>query len=282
MDDFNLILKKIVDLPSPPIVVQQLQARIAEQDISSKEVASIIEIDQAFTARVLRLVNSPFYGFARKIVSVEEAITMLGFNTVHQLLLATSLLNSFEIKNSILNLNKFWMHSFGVGVIAKQLLYKGGKDICNEGFMCGVLHDIGRLIFVKIDPDKYSAFQGNNRRLTDLEAEQKFFGIDHQKLGEMLARKWNFPDSIVMAIAKHHNPPVNDEHGMLISAVNISDMLCHALAIGDSGSFYISEFSQAAWQKLGIEMSSLENILKKSLNEIDKANDLLSEIHKKQ
>jgi HD-like signal output (HDOD) protein len=281
MGDFNLILNKIADLPSPPIVVQQLQARIAEQDISSSEVASIIEIDQAFTARVLRLVNSPFYGFARKIVSVEEAITMLGFNTVHQLLLTTSLLNSFEIKNSIINLNSFWMHSFGAGVIAKHLLYKSSKDTSNEGFMCGILHDIGRLIYIKIDAQKYAAFQGNNRRVTDLEAEHKFFGINHQQLGEMLARKWNFPESIVLAIAKHHDPPVSDQHGKLISAVNIANMLCHALAIGDSGSYYISEFSQAAWQKLEIEISNLEDILKKSLNEIDKVNDLLNELHKK-
>jgi HD-like signal output (HDOD) protein len=281
MDDFNIILKKIVDLPSPPTVVQQLQARIAEQDISSKEVASIIEIDQAFTARVLRLVNSPFYGFSRKIVSVEEAITMLGFNTVHQLLLTTSLLNSFEVKSSVLNLQNFWMHSFGVGVIAKQLLYKRGKDIRNEGFMCGILHDIGRLIFVKIDADKFAAFQGNKPRVTDLEAERKYFDIDHQKLGEMLAKRWNFPESIVMAIAKHHDPPMNCKYDTLISAVNISDMLCHALSIGDSGSYYISTFSQDAWNKLEIEMSGLESILVKSLNEIDKVTELLSDIHKK-
>jgi putative nucleotidyltransferase with HDIG domain len=281
MNDFNLILKKIVDLPSPPTVVQQLQARIAEQDISSKEVASIIEIDQAFTARVLRLVNSPFYGFSRKIISVEEAITMLGFNTVHQLLLTTSLLNSFEIKKSVLDLNKFWMHSFGVGVTAKQLLYKRGKEIRNEGFMCGILHDIGRMVLVKIDPEKFVAFQGNGHKVTDLDAENKFFGIDHQKLGEMLAHKWNFPESIVMAIAKHHDPPIDGNYSILISAVNIADMLCHALSIGDSGSYYISSFSQEAWNKLGIEMSSLENILLKSLNEIDKATDLLNEIHKK-
>jgi HD-like signal output (HDOD) protein len=95
VEDYRLAIKKIADLPSPPIVVQKLQTRMAEQDISSKEVAKIIETDQAFTARVLKLVNSPFYGFARRIVSVEEAITMLGFNTVHQLLLATSVLNTF-------------------------------------------------------------------------------------------------------------------------------------------------------------------------------------------
>jgi putative nucleotidyltransferase with HDIG domain len=281
MDDFGLILKKIVDLPSPPIVVQRLQARIAEQDISSKEVASIIEIDQAFTARVLRLVNSPFYGFSRKIISVEEAITMLGFNTVHQLLLTTSLLNSFEIKNSVLNLNKFWLHSFGVGVIAKQLLYKESKDLRNEVFLCGILHDIGRMMLVKIDPNKYVAFQGNGRKVTDLEAENKFFGIDHQKLGEMLAQKWNFPESIIMAISRHHDPPVDDTYGMLISAVNIADMLVHALSIGNSGSYYISSFSQDAWRKLGLEMSQLENILIKSLDEIDKVTDLVNELRKK-
>lgn len=101
MNDYKLIIEKLVDLPSPPIIIQRLQSRVNGKDVSSREIASIIEIDQAFTARVLRLVNSPFYGFSRKIISIEEAITMLGFNTVHHLLIATSLISTIQLNNKV-------------------------------------------------------------------------------------------------------------------------------------------------------------------------------------
>jgi putative nucleotidyltransferase with HDIG domain len=278
MANINVLINKIADLPSPPVVVQRLQARMAEQDISNREVAEIIETDQAFTARVLRLVNSPFYGFPRKIISVEESITMLGFNTIHQLLLTTSLVKSFDINSQALNLNMFWEHSFGVGVVAKELLHKSNKDLRNEGFMCGILHDIGRLVLVKIDPEKYVAFHSKGQMATDLEAETEYFGMNHQKVGELIARKWNFPESIVAAISHHHNPQVESKYGLLISAVNIADMLTHALSIGNSGSHYITEFSKPAWQILDIDDKKLEALLKKSLAEIEKATDTLHSI----
>ncbi len=177
-----------------------------------------------------------------------------------------------------MNQYNFWLHSFGVGVIAKQLLHKRGKDISNEGFMGGILHDIGRLVFVRSDCHKYAAFKLKNDKVIDTEAEQNFFGIDHQRLGELLARKWNFPESIVGVISRHHNPPVEGEYCCLISAVNIADMLCHALAIGDSGSYYISSFSESAWRLLGISVPELEIILSRSLDEIDSGAELLSDI----
>jgi putative nucleotidyltransferase with HDIG domain len=166
-----------------------------------------------------------------------------------------------------------------VGVIAKHLLHKSSNDLRNEGFMCGILHDIGRLIYVKLDPAKFAAFHGGGEVATDLEAETKFFGIDHQKLGEMLARKWNFPESIALVIARHHDPPVSDKYGILVSAINIADMLCHSLSIGDSGNYFVAEFSAPAWKLLEIEMPELENIMRRALSEIDKSNDMINEIH---
>ncbi len=277
MKNFETIFKKQLNLPSPPMVIQKLQSCIGH-DVGNHELAQIIETDQAFTARILRLVNSPFYGFAGKIVSVEEAITMLGLNTIHQLLLTTSLLNTIKIDNRALDLNNFWIHSFGVGVIAKRMLYKHAKDIQNEGFMGGVLHDIGRLIFVELDPAKFIDFYSRQNWAIDLALEQTHWQIDHQKLGEILAQKWNFPSSISTIIACHHTPDEALEHKLLVSAVHIADVLCHALAIGNSGSFYVSHYSPQAWQNLELSMSELETILLKSLNEIDDSKRMLGDL----
>ena len=271
----STFLDKHIDLPSLPLIIQKIQRSINEQNISYPELAQIIETDQAFTARILRMVNSPFYGFAGKIISVEEAITMLGLNTIHQLLLATSLINTTKVNDKSIDLNSFWIHCFSVGVIAKNLLYKTSKEMQNEGFIGGVLHDIGRLIYVKIDPEKFVAFYTGDVTVIDLETEKDAFGIDHQELGRMLAQKWNFPDNISNAISCHHFPQKLETHQRLVSAVHIADILSHALNIGNSFSYYITDFFPTAWQNLKVDMKELETILKRAMIEIDKSKQIM-------
>ena len=276
MKTVKSFLAKQLNLPSPPAIIQNLQSRIVEENVNNKDLAEIIEVDPSFTARILRLVNSPFYGFKGKIASVEEAITMLGFNTVHQLMLTTSMLNVIEVQNKTIDLNKFWLHSFGVGIMTKHLLCKANKDIRNEGFMGGILHDIGRMIFIKMDTNRFISFYTKENRVIDLKSELEYFNIDHQELGKALAQQWNFPDSISTAIAYHHLPENTKDYRLLASAVNIADMLCHAFNIGDSYSCFVTDFSSTAWKELNINMDELEVILKQALIEIDKSKHLMS------
>ena len=277
--DLNTIDKQI-KLPSPPAIVQRLQDRLSEKNVSYTEIAHIIETDQAFTARILRLVNSPFYGFAGKITSIEEAITMLGLNTIHQLLLTTSIINTIRVQNAVIDINRFWIHSFGAGVIAKHLLVNQNKDKQSEGFLGGILHDIGRLIFIQLDTSGFEKLYSNKETPVTLEMEKQYFGVDHQKIGEVLAKKWNFPASIVKAIAHHHSPESVKREIEVASAVHISDLLCHAMSVGDSGSYYITRFCQSAWEALDISYNELEIVLRKAVTEIDQSRDLLMEIGK--
>jgi putative nucleotidyltransferase with HDIG domain len=279
MNNHEAVVSRLTELPSLPVVMQKRQSLINKGTAGINEIASVIETDQAFTAKVLRLVNSPFYGFPRKIVSVDEAITMLGFNTLHQLMMTTSLLDSFDTPSHVMDKNNFWQHSFGVGIIARNLLFRKHKDTQNEAFMCGILHDIGRLVYIKMDPDLFSWFYFKRELVAGLEEEEKHFGIDHQALGEMVARRWNFPESISTTIAKHHTPLSSPEDfRLLVSAVNIADMLCHASRLGDSGRFYVSEFFPEAWHILELSPDDLEMVLRKALNAIHKSGKLLNKL----
>lgn len=279
MSSHEAIIDDLRDLPSLPIVIQKLHSLMDDQHAGIPEIAAVVESDQAFTARVLRLVNSPFYGFSRRIASVEEAITILGFNALHQLLLTTSVLSSFDIPSHILDINGFWRHSFGVGVIAKHLLYKTDKDTQNEAFLCGILHDIGRLVYIKRDPNLFVWFYFERAMVSGLEEEKEHFGINHQAMGEMVAKQWNFPESISTVIAKHHTPEsCIKDHSLLVSAVNIADILCHAMRIGDSGRFYISDFFPETWRILKLDMEELRVILEKALDAIDKSEAILGEL----
>lgn len=267
---------KEVDLPSIPIVIEKLQALMSDDDVGSWQVAKIIEVDPPFVAKLLKLVNSPFYGFNRKIASVEEAITMLGFNAVLQLLLATLLVSTIGTNQQAVNVNSFWQHSFGVSMIAKHMLPRDDRYSQSEALVCGILHDIGRLILARNDPGAFVSFYYKRKQVTDLEEEAGFFGIDHQKLGEMLARKWNFPESVLVTIANHHTPQnASEKFRRLVSTVNIADMLCHALRVGDSGNFYITEFYPDAWQALEMGMDELETALRGALKEIEKSGEMI-------
>ncbi len=266
------------ELPSQPAVIEKLNLLIGQDDVGSHRVAKVIETDQGFTARVLRLVNSPFYGFSRKIISVEEAVTMLGLNAIHQLLLATSVIKAFQFDDSVINEHDFWQHSFAVGVIAKHLFVKMDKDSREEVFISGILHDVGRLIFVQTDKNLYRNFRSGEAGITDLEAERKHFGIDHQALGNQLAEKWNFPESIRVAIACHHTPLAAGDYIPFAAAVNIANMISHAMDIGDSGRYYVTEFYPQAWEIINLSMSEFEESLKKALVEIDETRQILSDL----
>ncbi|MBD3232590.1 MAG: HDOD domain-containing protein [candidate division Zixibacteria bacterium] len=273
----ELLSKGLNNLPSPPIVVQRLNTRLGQEDVSSHEIASIIETDQSFTVRILKLVNSPFYGFARKIVSVEEAITMLGFNAVQQLVFTTSVLSRFKFKNKRLDLGEFWRHSFGVGIIGKHLLMKN-RRLQNEGFLCGILHDIGRLLFLTAVPEKFASFYFRGSMMIDLETEREAFGINHQQFGEILAQKWNLPDSLATVIGNHHTPLGAIDYEVIASAVHVANLISHALNIGDSGNYFVSNFSPEAWELLGISYDDLEEVLRKAISEIEASENLLREL----
>ncbi|MEE9441771.1 MAG: HDOD domain-containing protein [candidate division Zixibacteria bacterium] len=279
VQDVKNCITDLRGLPSQPVVIQKLQALMTKQNANSHEVARIIETDQGFTARVLKLVNSSFYGLPRSISSVDEAITILGFNSVHQLLLTTSILNSIKIEDESFELSEFWKHSFAVGVIAKHLLAKRSKDEQDEAFISGVLHDIGKLIMVNNDSVKFAEFFSGKEKATNLKEENEYFGMDHQSLGELLAKKWNFPEKIRITIGSHHQPIMDSENTRLIACVYISDIIAHAMDIGNSGTYYISEFSCEAWKILDIKMDDLKSFLSKACFEINETEQLLSDLN---
>ncbi|SYZ71912.1 putative Metal-dependent phosphohydrolase, HD protein [Candidatus Zixiibacteriota bacterium] len=278
MPDLRIIVDNAIELPSPPIVIQHLQELFKKDEVQGHEIARIVEMDQSLTARVLRLVNSPFYGFSRKVISVEEAVTMLGLNTIRQLLLGTSLLSILKVANQSSRINGFWMHSLGVGVIAKAILSHRDREVQSEAFLGGLLHDIGRFILLKSNPARFDEFYVGEDAAVDLKGEAEYFGVDHQKIGEALARKWNFPESICLVIGRHHCPRECRNQNILVASINIADIICHGFDIGKSGNFYVSDFNPELWKALGLRFSDLEKRLYSAIIELEKSKEFFLEI----
>ena len=279
MEICDKINEQLKDLPAVPGVVIKLQSLTKRDDVGSHEVAQVLEKDTAIVARVLKLVNSPFYGISQKISSIEEAVAILGFNAIHQLALSTAVFHTLSPSDTTLNVSDFWLHSFGVGTMAKHLCRNLSKDSQNEALMGGLLHDVGRLVFAGADPERFSAFYFERAAVTDIEDEAEFFGMDHQRVGEMLAEKWNFPDSIKQMIGKHHRPEEADQaHSYLVAAVSVANLLCHTMSVGFSASSYATDFSSASWELLSLNQNDLEVILNKALTEIHEADSLFRSV----
>lgn len=278
MENIDSVLSQQIDLPSAPAIVALLTATMSREDVGSREIARIVETDQGFTARTLKLVNSPFFGLARQITSVDEAIAMVGIRSLQQLLLGTSVITSLGTEGSSLSMDDFWMHSFSVGVIAKCLRPGEGTENQQEAFMCGVLHDIGRLLFAKTSPERYERFCDDGQSVIDLDKEAQWFGADHQRLGQALAQKWNFPAKFVNAIGFHHSPDDAPDFSALLAAIHIADITCHGLNLGRSGNQFVSSFSPASWEKLGLNEDKFENAVRKALREIEETESVIRSI----
>ncbi len=275
MVDFQTATSGLTDLPAAPVVVQKLH-RLMSDEAGSAEIAKTVESDAALVAKILKLVNSPFYGYSQEISSVKDAITILGIDAINQVILSTAVFHSFSVSDRILDMRLFWEHSFAVGIIAKHLSRGAGRDIQNDTLVAGLLHDIGRLVYARCEPSMFTAFYVERQTTTSIENEAEFFGMDHQQVGALLAKKWHFPEGILSTVSNHHAPErAGKEFRYMVSVVNIADLLCHVMQIGCSASSYVSEFFPSAWQILKIEMGEIEEMLLAALEEIDRSRNML-------
>jgi putative nucleotidyltransferase with HDIG domain len=263
------------DLPSMPVVVMQLNQLINDDSTSAAEIARLVELDTALVTKVLRIVNSSFYGFPRRISSIDESVSFLGFNFLRQLMLSTAVIDTLDPRNEAVNMHEFWAHSFGVGIIAKRLLGQSQSENRSLALLCGLLHDIGYLVLARTDRQLFAALYGNDDRAVDLQAEESAFGINHQQIGRILAEKWNFPENISQAIAAHHTPSqAAAEHSRLVSTIHVADIMCHAIGIGGSPCRFVTAFDPAAVSALQLDLSRLDPIIEAALREADEVMNL--------
>ncbi len=201
-------LESIRDLPTVPVVLYEVLQAVDNLDLSAKGLASIIEKDQALTARVLRVSNSPFYGFSRRISTIDLAVIILGLNTIKEIVLSLVLKKLFtKVDPNLFDIENFWNYSIFCGAAAKYLAKKLDYRLSGEAFVAGLMHDIGILIIIHYfekDFIKIRELQ-TTQKLNLLEAEQRILNSAHSEIGAWLAEKWQLPEKLVDAISNHHN-----------------------------------------------------------------------------
>ncbi|HJW57661.1 MAG TPA: HDOD domain-containing protein [Burkholderiaceae bacterium] len=269
------IIGKIRDLPSLPVVVMELLGSVDKENMDIKTLADKVSRDQALTAKTLRLANSSFYGMPRKVTTISQAISILGFQSVRTLITAAAVTGNFPvIEQSTFNFRAFWRHALGSAICAKALARHANVNQ-EYAFMAGLLHDIGRLVLVTFFWKQYDAVVAyrNEHDCYLFEAEHEVLRIDHAMIGQSLAENWKFPEAMQWAVANHHNPEVQ-ENSSLTSIVHIADALAHALDLSEHEDDLMPPLSGIAWKNLDMGEGTILQIL----NETDKQFAVASQI----
>ncbi len=270
----STIFEKIDSIPTLPVIIERLNSIIYNPQTSAKEVAKVLSMDPALSSKILRIVNSAFYGLPNRITSVTHAIIMLGFNTVKNVAISSSVLDIFKKEASDINfLKEIWKHSIGVASVSKILSKHLGQVVLEEFFMAGLLHDIGYIALFAYQYDKFVQFleRSHSSSESTITLERSVFGYDHQEIGGYLFQKWNMPKMLEETVAYHHIPLLAREHNFPVSVVCVADNICKALSLGNCGYIFVEPIPEEIVEMLNLNNLNWEMIFNEIIREYNAA-----------
>ncbi len=280
------ITDSILSLPTLPTVVARILELVDNPNSSAGALAALISQDQALTAKVLKLANSSYYGFSRRIATVRLAIVVLGFDTVRELGLSVSILGAFknETGNRLFDAGQFWRHTLAVAVGARMLVRGKRQHHASEAFVAGILHDVGKLVLDQYMPDESEAVHRlmAEENMPAAAAETRLLGVDHAMVGSWLAERWNLPVPLVQSIRHHHQPGRCGKDSELTLAVHLADWLAHRSGLGH-GLFTVPEqlddkVAELTLSTFKLDQDGVEGMRDNLYLEYDKAGNLFADL----
>ncbi|NWF97855.1 MAG: HDOD domain-containing protein [Nitrospirae bacterium] len=280
--DENRIISSINELPVLPEVVLHINELLKKSASSIDEVADLIEKDSALSSKVLRLANSSYYGLSSQVDSVSRAIIVLGFNNVCNVVTSIGVSAIFKenYKGIGIDLSGLWIHTLGCAVASKVLMSLKNDSESEKAFICGILHDIGKIIIAKTLPSEqkkvFDALKKSNKTISELENE--IIGTDHAKVGFAIAKKWRFPDYILDVIRFHHIPHLSKEASDITVSVHLGNAIAKALSLGISTDPKVAIIAPDLWKQIGIDEKKIHSVISAIQNEFDLAMEFWMEI----
>jgi putative nucleotidyltransferase with HDIG domain len=255
--EIRKIIMNTSTLPTLPGIVSKLNTLSANDRSSIPEMARLVSSDQVLSARILKLANSPSYGFYR-VANISNAMILLGVNVIKSLALSSSIFEIME-KNGV----GLWEHSLGAGVAANVIARRLKLPDCDEISTAALLHDIGKVIIRLNFGDDYRKLLAliKNRDFSMIEAERELLGTDHAEVGAWLAKSWHLPDKLIEPIARHHDVGASLSHRTRTAVVHFADILIKASGFGFGGDDFVPRIQPLAWDQLAMTESILEEIV---------------------
>jgi len=255
------ILEAVDNLPPMPQVMHKAQAIINDPNSSLKDLEKLINTDQAFAIKILRLANSAYYGRMKKVASIQDAAVVVGMKSLGELITlscAASLLSK-SLRGYDLPAKSLWQHSIGVAFGSKIIANKKHPALVNDAFSAGLIHDAGKLILDEYVYKRKALFQEfmSDNQQTFLEAEKEILGFEHAEIAAKVCAKWHFPKTISTAIRYHHQP-----------SQLLSNKLAHIVHVADQITAWIGmdidgitlEISDNSLEVVGIEVEEVTQI----------------------
>jgi putative nucleotidyltransferase with HDIG domain len=253
------------NLPTLPGVVAKIVEIVDEEQTTARQLGAEIAKDQVISAKVLKLVNSGFYGFSQTISTIPHAVAMLGFDTVKSLVLSSSVLEMMDAA-----LPGLWDHSLACARTCTFLAEEANLEGPEEVSVIGLLHDLGKVILCQTLPDEFARVRQRVDRAGLLFAgsEQDVLGCNHGEIGAWLLAEWALPPKLTEPIADHHDFRARRDHAERTAAVHLADVLVRAEAFGDGGDRRIPCLAPDTLDTLGLDMARVEKVMNRMHAEI--------------
>jgi len=250
-------LHNVDQLISLPDICFRINEMADDPNASAADMANVIGRDPNLTTQLLRIANSPYYGFPAKVETISRAITVIGTQDLRDLVLSTSVINAFSHEsNQHINAETYWSHSVFTGLLARELAkYTKTKVLCRERlFVAGLLHDVGQLVMSMKIPEIMNIIVARVQQNAEpyQETEQLIFGLDHCEIGAALMKKWHLPESIQTVSRYHHEPEKADDYLLEVSIVHIANAMAYLAdkaGLSEREQIKISAF---AWKTTGL------------------------------
>ncbi len=262
------ISSRIKSFPGMPGAAVKLLALMDDPDVNVQEIESILRLDPGLTANLLRLANSAYFGIPSKVGSVRQAVMMLGFKRLLQMVVAACASSIMDrgVPGYDLQAGELWRHAIAVSVAAEGLVRELKIKAAEEIFTAALLHDIGKILlgqFVQEDLGKIELAMAEG--LSFEIAEAVVLGVDHAQVGAQVLTRWSFPPDIVHAVRWHHAPDKAERPHTILDVVHAANMLCLMIGIGVGRDGLNYEPSADVTRRLGLETAHLEKVASQTL-----------------
>jgi len=280
MKNVDKLIDSIREFPTLPTIYSSLLDVLSNPFSTIKDVTDIIIRDQSITSKIIKVANSPVFGTSTRVDTISQAIFLLGFNEIKNIVLTVSIMKIFQnTKNfSYFNFIDLWKHSIGVGTITRVLGSKLGINNLENYFISGLLHDLGKLVFYKIFGEEYAKILrysfDNFEEIREI--EKKTFGITHEIAGEILAEKWRFTTLLREVIKYHYLFRKNTEDDKLMACVHLANIIAIAMNLGNSGSNAIYQLNYEIWGILNLSEGALSSMYNEIMDVYTKSIDILN------
>lgn len=258
------LIRGVVQVGTVQPVYERLAQVMNHPLSSSSDIGKVISEDPDLTGRLLRLVNSPLYGFPSRISTVSQAISIVGMNQLHDLAVGASFIRLFgSVPQSLVDMTSFWQHSVACAVAARILATHRRETNAERFFVAGLLHDIGRpIIYQKLPQESLRALElarSSGELLHKVEVQ--VFGFHHGQVGSALLERWKLPTLLQEAVAWHHQPRYAARFPVEAAVVHVADHLANAFQFGSSGEHLVPPLLADGWDGLGLPPTIIPAVL---------------------